>query len=238
MDEEWNKLIILYLGSKLRRRMKEIKLNIQFVDFGLKPSYLLDFGVNSLDSLINLIHDLESRRLIQRHLLAVKLEMDYVVTNPDVFMEMYTEPYDVVKFVDITSDNTPKVLVKSDALDQVISTCFSAVTDGSLKPADDINMTSVFGVLIGYPVVYWFEPDSLKSAGNSQVVQHAEVLGMTDNEQTEVVYSFSYPDNLINVLEKHVSAWFQKWEEAGKWKELFKSVSMKCERRTLLSMVL
>lgn len=241
MNDRWKNLITHHLGSKLKQRACEIKSNIQYVDFGLKPSYLLDFGVKSLQSLTNLVKDLNRNQLTESKLKAVEIGMDYLIVNPDLFLSTHVEHGDFIKFVDISSNRkTVEVLDKSEATDNIISTCFSMVTKESwdMTQADDINLTSVFGYLIGYPVVYWFNSDGLKSAGNSQDVQHSEVLGVRADGQTAVVYSFSYPDSLSDVLENHVNKWFQNWQKTANWKKLFESVSLKNQKRTLTSMVL
>lgn len=241
MDDQWKNLIIRHLGSKLKQRTSEIKNNIQYVDFGLKPSYLLDFGVKSLLCLTDLIKDIESNHLTESDLKAVQVGMDYLIVNPDLFRRMHSEHKDYIKFVDISSNRkTAEVIDKSEGTDKVISTCFCIMTEESwdMTLADDINLTSAFGYLIGYPVVYWFDSDSLKSAGNSQDVQHTEVVGVRADGQTAVVYSFSYPDGLSDVLEDHVNKWFQNWQETANWKKLFESVSLKNQKRTLTSLVL
>lgn len=241
MNDQCKNLIIHHLGSKLKQRTSEIKNNIQFVDLGLKPSYLLDFGVKSLQSLANLVKDLNNNQLTESKLKAVQVGMDYLIVNPDLFRRTHSEHTDFIKFVDISSNRKKaEVLDKSEATDNVISTCFCIMTEESwdMTLADDINLTSVFGYLIGYPVVYWFDSDSLKSAGNSQDVQHTEVVGVRADGQTDVVYSFSYPDSLSGVLENHVNIWFRNWQETANWRKLFKSVSLKNQKRTLTSLVL
>ncbi|XP_048738738.2 UPF0739 protein C1orf74 homolog isoform X2 [Ostrea edulis] len=235
----WKNLIHAHLGCTLKHRVREIKSNIEFVDLGLKTAYLLDFGVSSLQPLVNLITDLKNHNYIQCHLKALEIGMDYVVVNSEEFLNRHSELDKLVKFVDISSNiKTPKILDMNDALNNVKALCFSLVSENAVsKTETDVNLSSVFGVLIGYPVVYWFDSDSLKSMGNSQVVQHVEVVGRRSDRQTDVVYSFSYPDCLI-MLEKHINNWFENWKEMGKWKKLFETILLKCERKTLVSLVL
>lgn len=241
MGDRWRNLIIHHLGSRLKQKTSEIRSNVLYVDLGLKPSYLLDFGVRSLQSLINLVKDLKSNQLTESNLKAVEIGMDYLIVNPDLFVSSHSELTNFTKFVDISSNRkTAELLEKCKATDKVISTCICMVTKESwdMTRADDINLTSVFGYLIGYPVVYWFDSDSLNSTGTSQDVQHTEVVGVRADGQTDVVYSFSYPDSLSDVLENHVNKWFQNWQETANWQKLFESVSLKNQKRTLTSMVL
>ncbi|XP_061187728.1 UPF0739 protein C1orf74 homolog isoform X2 [Saccostrea echinata] len=237
----WMNLISTHLGSKLKHRSSEIKSNIQFVDFGLKPAFLVDFGVSTLESVVNLVSDLKCYNLIQNNLKAVAVGMDYLIINPEEFVKLHSESM-VVKFVDISSTNdTPKIIEKNDVLEHVISTCFSLVMEDGVATAykgdNHVNLATVFGLLIGYPVVYWFDSESLESMGNLQVVQHVEVLGRRTDTQTNVIYSFSFPD-CLGALEEHVNKWFQSWRENRKWKQMFETVSLKYERKTLVSFVL
>ncbi|XP_062617690.1 UPF0739 protein C1orf74 homolog [Saccostrea cucullata] len=237
----WANLISTHLGSKLKHRSNELQSNIQFVDFGLKPAYLVDFGVSTLESVVNLVIDLKCSNLIHNNLKAVAIGMDYLIVNPEEFVKLHSESL-MVKFVDISSTNdTPKILDKNDVLELIISTCFSIVMEDGVASEyteiKDVNLSTVFGLLIGYPVVYWFDSDSLDRVGNPQVVQHVEVLGRRTDTQTNVIYSFSFPDCLC-ALEEHVNKWFERWRENGKWKQMFQTVSLKFERKTLVSFVL
>jgi hypothetical protein len=236
----WKNLIHAHLGRTVKHRVNEIKSNIEFVDFGLKTAYLLDFGVNSLQPLVSLITDLKNHSYIRCHLKALEIGMDYVVINPEAFLSRHCDLDDLVKFVDISSTiEMPKILDMNDALNNIKAVCFSLVDENALSrtETDSVNLSTVFGILIGYPVVYWFDSDSLKSMGNSQVVRHVEVVGKRSDRQTDVVYSFSYPDSL-SLLEEHITKWFENWKDKGKWKHLFESIFLKCERKTLVSMVL
>lgn len=96
--------------------------------------------------------------------------MDYFIVNFDLFRRMYFEYIDFIKFVDILFNRKKvEVLDKSEVIDKVIFMCFCIMIEElwDVILVDDINFMFVFGYLIGYFVVYWFDLDSLKSVGNS-----------------------------------------------------------------------
>lgn len=137
--------------------------------------------------------------------------MDYFIVNFDLFRRMYFEYIDFIKFVDILFNRKKvEVLDKSEVMDKVIFMCFCIMIEElwDMMLVDDINFMFVFGYLIGYFVVYWFDLDSFKSVGNLQDVQYMEVVGVRVDGQIDVVYLFSYFDSFFCVLENYVNIWF------------------------------
>lgn len=137
--------------------------------------------------------------------------MDYFIVNFDLFRRMYFEYIDFIKFVDILFNRKKvEVLDKSEVIDKVIFMCFCIMIEElwDMILVDDINFMFVFGYLIGYFVVYWFDLDSFKSVGNLQDVQYMEVVGVRVDGQIDVVYLFSYFDSFFGVLENYVNIWF------------------------------
>lgn len=95
--------------------------------------------------------------------------MDYFIVNFDFFRRMYFEYIDFIKFVDILFNRKKvEVLDKSEVIDKVIFMCFCIMIEElwDMILVDDINFMFVFGYLIGYFVVYWFDLESFKSVGN------------------------------------------------------------------------
>lgn len=91
-----------------------------------------------------------------------------------------------------------------------------------LELSPEVNRTSVFGLLLGYPVVYWYS--NVSSADNclSQVplrlFRILTVDSMGDRPMT-VIYSFTVPEQLYGHCQSFVDSW---------QKHLLSSVSRLC----------
>ncbi|KAL1430265.1 hypothetical protein MTO96_015145 [Rhipicephalus appendiculatus] len=90
-----------------------------------------------------------------------------------------------------------------------------------LEPDREWNLCTAFGVLLGYPVVYWFEGGA--DAGNCLAMEELNVVrvrssmatvgspeGVRQTTASDDVYSFSYPAALDGELRPHVDAWWQR----------------------------
>jgi len=92
----------------------------------------------------------------------------------------------------------------------------------TLELSPDVNRTTVFGLLLGYPIVYWYS--NVTSADNclSQVplrVFRISAIDSTANGQPTVVYSFTVPEQLYS----HCKSFIDNWQ-----KRLFTLTSREC----------
>ncbi|KAH6943694.1 hypothetical protein HPB50_025616 [Hyalomma asiaticum] len=91
----------------------------------------------------------------------------------------------------------------------------------NLEPAhgSEWNLCTAFGVLLGYPVVYWFKGGV--DAGNCLAMEELNVVRVRSSgcpeERTvrrttahDDVYSFSFPAILDGDLRPHVDAWWRR----------------------------
>lgn len=99
------------------------------------------------------------------------------------------------------------------------SCCDDQLAD--LEADREWNLCTAFGVLLGYPVVYWFEGGA--DAGNCLAMEELNVVRVRSVTATvgrpegarrmtahDDVYSFSFPVVLEGELRPHVDAWWQR----------------------------
>jgi len=80
----------------------------------------------------------------------------------------------------------------------------------TLELNPDINCTTVFGLLLGYPVVYWYS--NTASADNCLSCAPLRVyrISATDNTadgQPAVIYSFTVPEQLFSEYQLLIDNW-------------------------------
>ena len=77
----------------------------------------------------------------------------------------------------------------------------------SIKPPIDMNRTALYGVLLGYPVVYWYK--DVSGAGNclSMIPLRVTTVTVSANARNCDIYSFSIPEALFHECKESVNAW-------------------------------
>ena len=125
-----------------------------------------------------------------------------------------------VTFVDITRSlvDGPKVVepppLHSDfiaRLSSKIAASFAVDGDQVIRvELDGVNGSTIFGVLLGYPVVYWYSvcPDGDESDGTCLDGREVVVCKTQwDSMDAVGALSFSYPKCLAGLLEPSIKSW-------------------------------
>ena len=205
-------------------------LDVKAVDLGVKPAYLYDIGPPVGKKLQSFIVELVDESLISNHLNIVEVEMDCFIVKAESIHEIKEsfEKAEFVKvqtkFVDITNDSD-SVITDSEGLRKELK---EAVNDISSNMVTDrvhlyvlsntlcCNRTTLFGILLGYPVVYWFSDRERVIQNFLSMVPLCCITvnsGVTTEENLKdkhTLYSFSYPACHDSVLGDVVNSWFSK----------------------------
>ncbi|KAK3102627.1 hypothetical protein FSP39_012760 [Pinctada imbricata] len=245
MGLTWKDLILKHFGQKLRNKVEEFRLNILAVDVGLKPGYLFDFGVQNLHTISIFLKDLNLYNLIGNQLMAVKADMDYLIVNNLCLCEVYDNKGDHYRFVDVSPRLTaPREITLTelescawrDDLFNIIDSMKGCKNENvfEIPPMKLLNMTSLFGILLGYPIVYWYETDGVDS-GNClcmEQLHHYKVVGNTDQGFRHVIYSFSAPSCLSD-MKDHVEKWFENMKNGKMWSSCLREIYFEINTVTL-----
>ncbi|XP_077491150.1 UPF0739 protein C1orf74 homolog [Amblyomma americanum] len=137
-----------------------------------------------------------------------------------------------LKFVDVSARlRSPRVLamppsgvadmlslLKRRLAEAASPPAFRDAAFADVVPADgDWNLCTAFGVLLGYPVVYWFDggPDAANCLAMEELnVVRVRGAGRTPTEWDDV-YSFSFPLTLGVELKPHVDSWWEQLRARG-----------------------
>ena len=99
-----------------------------------------------------------------------------------------------------------------------------------------MNRTTVFGYLLDYPVLYWYDNDGencLSMVPLINVKVTAEFGGDDLKVKDHLAWSFSYPDCFQQTLSSRTSTWFLEIKRRVERQPLFKSVKFHEEKVTL-----
>ena len=154
-----------YLGRKVN--VKSLIGNILAVDVGIKPAYLLDFGVTDLSRLTNLLETLRSDQIIKNQLKVVEMGLDCVIVTGDELEKLALSHLQAL-FIDVSkSVGKPKTVTQKSKVSRLmleLEAIVQSVRD-TQEPllnyvyTEDCNVTSLYGALLNYPVIYWYSID-------------------------------------------------------------------------------
>lgn len=260
---------IAFFGSKAaRRHLSKVYLNIHAVDKHLKPCYLWDSFNAKPEEVRSYIEELRLSGDVDEHLCVFVVKDTIFVAHQE---NLKNHLFDLCVnnatcIVDVSGKRTPEVLPasKTGAMLKSIYQNISRLLLNSSNSSWDqnstqskrpwlpgpveyglemCNLTTLFGALLGYPVLYWYEchkstdcydsidPLSMVPLRVYCVVAHVEHADMnvllkrpipTEHE----LFSFSIPEMLLEKTSKTVDDWYNNIRSRCNCKCLFSDVQM------------
>uniref|UniRef100_A0A1Y9H1W4 Uncharacterized protein n=1 Tax=Anopheles dirus TaxID=7168 RepID=A0A1Y9H1W4_9DIPT len=234
------RLLARCLCTKVRakRKIKEIALQLHAIDKGFKLGFLWDVGCLSMDEVRQLLDTLKEANLI-RHTLAVvqighESSGDFGVCD----MHRFAGQHSRLVIIDVSAAlSAPAVADQSvesvyDELVTEMQTQLRHAGGQQISNActqtvqwlfgEDVCRTTVYGLFIGYPVVYWYDNKLTHENCLSQVPLVVFQAGFKPHGQESFVplISFSVPAKLLN--EPVVKA------AIGFWEEFIEGINLEC----------
>ena len=227
----WCSLINQHLGRKTRHHILDIIHNLVAVDRSVKRAYLLDFGINSIDDLIKLLDDLVRSKCLKSQLNIYHMEMDVVIINPQCFQCLQERQVDIgsnvliinvsssLKKPEITCLNDCSVFTDIQEFIHKLPFNKNSVSKFNINTLD-VNLTTIFGLMLEYPFIYWFDKNSELNCLSMEPLQCFEVRWTMDIEgvpntldNIHTIFSFSIPECLVD---EKVKMKLEKWFELRK----------------------
>lgn len=203
--------------SRFKKHWRTITCQIRAVNDGSNPKrgFLFDCGALDVDKLVDLVGCLKKAGLIVREVTVAVVKEDFFILNTRKFLSDLSGSCPTVIDVSGSLKLPEKVISGSIAKmfdeikSQLINNIEADVITLSLK--DDWCVPTIFGYLIGYPVLY-----CLRSDQESNNLSFVELLVFQVLIQTEVLISFSIPkaiyeqDTQARDSTEHFLSHFQK----------------------------
>ena len=195
------------------------------VDAGIKPSFLFDYAFIAASTIFDWINRLHAEKLTSNLLTVLDIEEHVFICNFNQLQcsllqaKSADNKHPIV--IDISSNlKHPVSLTSAESLN-IITLCLEGVIGDFLQlneqPSEvvaveifaDINRTTLFGLLLSYPVLYWYSSTSCGNCLGMISLNNTTVLLKLQNEKT-LVYSFSFPVQFKNICDEVVRIW---WKE-------------------------
>lgn len=180
--------------SRFGKHWRTISCQIRAVndDSNPKRGFLFDCGALDVDKLIDLVRDLKNECLIAREVTVAVVKEDSFILNTQKFLSDSSGSCPIVIDVSGCLKLPEKIISGSVAMmldeirGQLINNIEADVT--LFKVNDDWCVPTIFGYLIGYPVLYCLRPGQ-----DNNNLSFVELLVFQVLMQTEVLISFSIP---------------------------------------------
>ncbi|RUS73977.1 hypothetical protein EGW08_018265 [Elysia chlorotica] len=261
---KWKRITLAIFGKTSQAGWRGAMLDIQCVDRRLKPACLFDRWCVCPESMVSYLRCLHQKGLVSNQLRVLQVGMDvvvYHVLSKDWLRASHSP--ESTQFLDITSNLIQPSLIIDTAKTAVTRKAFEqwCYWNGPSDPgheeeieiAEGVNVPSLFGLLLGYPCIYWYDmsvsdqnnlggcalqlfqvkgypretPLSSHSSKSMSTQTYMDTPHVTlNNENCAIIYSFTVPEILIASTRDRIWSWYQVWERSVSWSDLFTKVEM------------
>lgn len=235
----------------------DLAAQVLAVDLGLKPALLYDSNGASADQVQQYLSSLQSSQLVSRSLLTLDLNGNALIVNP---VAVRSNVEQLFRDGNLAVIDVCHSLEKPAITDLFRGELKSMIEDLLMllkgfehlkehekphcagKKSEEWNLCTVFGVLLGYPVNYWF--DQNKSFENclsmtSLTVTTASATWQADSAGHKcLLYSFSIPAVLLQVMQPNLENWRVRLQERFQQQNVLKDLTVSQSTVTLPSVCL
>lgn len=204
----------------------DLAAQVLAVDLGLKPALLYDSNSARADQVQQYLSSLQSSKLVSKSLLTLDLNGNAVIVNPvavrsnveQLFHDSNVAVIDVCHSLEEPAITDPlRGELKSMTRDLLLFLRGLEQLKEDEKPhsagekSEEWNLCTVFGLLLGYPITYWF--DQTKSFENCLAMTPLVVTTASATWQAGpashrcCLYSFSIPAVLLQEMQPSLESW-------------------------------
>jgi len=254
--EELKSTIHKHLGRKVD--VLSIYCNILAVDLALKPAFLYDASTPDSGKLVGLVTELRQKGFLEYNLNIVELGMDCMLVNVGAVKQLNVDDVGE-RLVDVSSEIKAPAVAFDVAVMSELKTAVKQVTEN--LDSDEIkmcvigvsrlcNITTLFGFLLDYPVLYWFKREDnclsmeplvavkivVKFKSNDKNSRNTH--GLFEKPYCHNLYQFSYPVNLSATLQNVLERFYARIKSFVKCCNLIADIEIVKENVSLISVAL
>lgn len=264
----YKKSLIKHFGKHVLKHSKDILFYLRCVENKLKPSFLFDYACVPAETMKIFLDELFSLDILQNPLDVLAIDDEIFIYKRESLLRYLLPTKELLNkgkgpvLIDVSPTlETPKLTEDSTYIAGIIDTIIEqlspedkrsseTVHDGGqavclvkLNLPDSVNRTSVYGLLLGYPTIYWYQisdntegrncldyvPLCVHDISSSLLLHSSEKINYVGS-----VCKFSYPQELSFYVSEMIESWFEKIRSDNVDFEL----SLKTETQTLPSVAM
>lgn len=235
-------------GKKCRKKWKTVAIDVMIVDSGIKQAYLLDHWACTKDEIQLFLSKLHSEALIKRDIGILSIDLDILIFSVENFQNYSIKPCELPLIIDV-SHSLKEPTVRDSLNEGMCHDTYSAFHDFlqfvsyhretnsesyknihhyNIELSKNVNPPCIFGLTLGYPVVYWYNRgESDDNCLSMQPLRLFQVKGnvmikVKDNEKENSACQ------ITNTLSEHNNS-KQGHVEENNTTDQFPTVSDQCE---------
>ncbi|XP_037643373.1 UPF0739 protein C1orf74 homolog [Sebastes umbrosus] len=233
----------------------DLAAQVSAVDLGLKPALLYDSNGAGADQVQQYLSSLQSSQLVSKSLLTLDLNGNTLIVNPlTVRSDVEQLCHDNnVAVIDVchslekpTIADPLRAELKSTTRDLLLVLRGFEQLKEAEKPhyvgekSEEWNLCTVFGLLLGFPVTYWF--DQTKSFENCLSMTPLTVTTASATWQADsaahrcCLYSFSVPAALLTAVQSNLENWRVRLQDRFQQQNVLKDLTV-CQTTVTLPSV-
>lgn len=236
----------------------DLAAQVSAVDLGLKPTLLYDMNGAGAEQLQQYLKALQSLGLVSNSLLTLDLNGNSLIVNSSaVKSSLKSFLHDgSVSVIDVCHSLEEPVITdlqRREVMRTVARELLGLLEEFlQLKEAEkplyvgqkseEWNLCTVFGLLLGYPAVYWFNQsegfDNCLSMTPLMVIKASAVWRQDRVNHSFGLYSFSIPANLQEETRSDLEKWKISLQERFEQQQVLKDLSLSQSTATLPSVCL
>ena len=255
---DWLQISKGCLGKQCARRYKSIAFDVICVDRGIRPAFLFDYASIKAETLQQFTDCIFRNRLVQNQLTVVGVADDIFIVNRKMLIDnlkrarprlidvskQLTEPLlvDEQRSIDLVQAMVDLVCnqlqierpIASDLVCSQLQTLETPIEPATsrvvrLVTPSEINITTLFGLLLDYPVLYWYDACSDDNCLDMMPLHVCKVTATltasidaehdhklcssrtnVSSEVPQVVCSFSFPEVMHGDIDCLVEQWYER----------------------------
>lgn len=237
-----------YLSTRKKslsvEKILDLFTQILAVDLSLKPAFLYDANSASSEQVHLYLSSLQSSQIVSKSLFTLDLNGNTLIVNKEYALFHLNEILsgDNVGVVDVSYLLKVPVLYNLSRGDfvnmvqqlQLIMENFDRNTNCKPlcvgKQCEDRNLCMIFGLLLGYPVTYWFDQnmsyETCLSMTTLMVTTAAATWETEALKHTSCLYSFSVPADLSCKTQPLLKNWDGRLRESFEKQHVFTNLNI------------
>ena len=256
--QTWKSLISQHLGLRNGTKIQNLMLDIVAVDAGIKPCYLYDVGFSEPASLMTFIQSLAEENLISNGLSLLVIGLDCLIVNVEEVFGLSSREECSICLINVSSSLKDGPVFHDSVSDaksildvvQVVrdNLCVDVIKKFEIPQDEVYNITSLFGFLLDYPLIYWFEVGTGNGenclsmeklivvqvfVGYKYTTKEKDLNSTNVQEREHCLFSFSYPCCLKDVAAEKMTDWFKDVKKRVNKSKFFCNARIHCEEKIL-----
>lgn len=198
------------------KKCRQIAVHFYALSHNLKPGFIWDFGTIDQDLLEGVIESHLTHELLLKPFIVFLIHSDFIVLSHNFYNRIISYS---IQFVDCSNHNQEPVVTTIPNYPKYIKWLKEIQIKDSfsgVKLNEEINVPTVFGILIGFPIVYWCNYNKDKDL--QHCLNNIPLRLVECSIDDCCMYSFTCPENCL-MKSKDLSAALKDWiaekENAG-----------------------